>query len=92
MEQGSTVHMGVIWVIDSFIGRLNDTALEAMRELACGGVEDVPSAEQMEILPNIIIHWPQESVFPAIGEDARTSKKAAPESLSANLCKCHCAS
>lgn len=46
--------------------RLNDTALEAMRELACGGLEDVPSAEQMEILPNIIIHWPQESVFPAI--------------------------
>ena len=39
-----------------------------MRALACGGLDDVPSAEQMEILPNLIIHWPQESVFPAIGE------------------------
>ena len=47
-----------------------------MRELACGGLEDVPSAEQMEILPNIIIHWPQESVFPAIGEDAMANGNA----------------
>ena len=48
--------------------RLNDVAFEAMRDLACGGLDDVPSAEQMEILPNIILHWPQEAVFPAIGK------------------------
>jgi len=46
--------------------KLNDTAMEAMNALACGTINEVPSAEQMEILPNIIIHWPKDSVFPAI--------------------------
>jgi len=46
--------------------RLNDAAMDAMSCLACGKLDDVPSAEQMEILPNVIIHWPKEAIFPAI--------------------------
>jgi len=46
--------------------RLDEAGLNAMRELARCGIDDVPTPEQMEILPNIIIHWPQESAFPAI--------------------------
>lgn len=46
--------------------KLDEAGVDAMRELARGGTDDVPTPEQMEILPNIIIHWPQESAFPAI--------------------------
>jgi hypothetical protein len=48
--------------------------MDAMSCLACGKLDDVPSSEQMEILPNVIIHWPKESIFPAIGTKIKQAK------------------